>query len=155
MIKNKSRRTSALITLEVQKDITSKGWLCMRSEEEAAYDLIVDMGLDENNQRVFETIQVKKHLRTSSRPNNGKGEPVSTNGKSRNSYNYFDEDVTYLASINNHNRVYYIHKDDYKYKTQSQLKNAKESIFPVNEKMQGYRVDTETYSLPTLVEHMS
>ena len=75
MIDNKSRQTAALITLDVTRDITSKGWICMRSEEEAPYDLIVDMGLD-NNKRVFATIQVKKDLRTTSRPNGGKGEPV-------------------------------------------------------------------------------
>ena len=144
MIKNKSRQTAAMITLDVQKNITSKGWLCMRSEEEAPYDLIVDMGLDENNQREFVTVQVKKNLRTTSRPNSGKGEPVAKNGKDRNSYYYYDEDVTYLATVNEHGRVVYYHKDIYKYMTPIQLKRSNECIFPVNDKIQGYRISIES-----------
>ena len=143
MIKNKSRQTAAMITLDVQKDITSKGWSCMRSEEEAPYDLIVDMGLDEGNQRKFVTIQVKKDLRTTSRPNGGKGEPVAKNGKDRNSYNYYDEDVTYLSTVNKHGRVVYYHKDTYRYMSSAQLKKANECIFPINDKIQGYRVSVE------------
>ena len=49
--------------------------------------------LDDDNKRVFVTFQVKKDLRTTSRPNGGKGEPVARNGKDRNSYNYYDEDI--------------------------------------------------------------
>ena len=142
MIDNKSRQTAALITLDVTRDITSKGWICMRSEEEAPYDLIVDMGLD-NNKRVFATIQVKKDLRTTSRPNGGKGEPVAKNGKDRNSYNYYDEDVTYLSTVNKHGRVVYYHKDTYRYMSSTQLKKSNECIFPINDKIQGYRVSVE------------
>ena len=150
MIKNKSRMTAAMITLDVQKDITSKGWSCMRSEEEAPYDLIVDIGLNNDNQREFATIQVKKELRTTSRPNGGKGEPVARNGKDRNSYNYFDEDVTYLATVNKHGRVVYYHKNQYQYLTPTQLKRTNESIFPMNNKVQGYRVNTQLNENNTL-----
>ena len=73
------------------------------------------MGLDDDNKRVFVTFQVKKDLRTTSRPNGGKGEPVARNGKDRNSYNYYDEDITYLE--NKHGRVVYYHKEQYKYLT--------------------------------------
>ena len=152
MIKNKSRQTSHMILLEVQKDITSKGWLCMRGEEESPYDLITDMGLDDDNKRVFVTFQVKKDLRTTSRPNGGKGEPVARNGKDRNSYNYYDEDITYLATVNKHGRVVYYHKEQYKYLTPSQLKNANESVLPTNTKMQGYRVNTTVTNNSTLEE---
>ena len=152
MIKNKSRQTSHMILLEVQRDINSKGWLCMRGEEESPYDLITDMGLDDNNKRVFATFQVKKDLRTTSRPNGGKGEPVAKNGKDRNSYNYYDEDITYLATVNKHGRVIYYHRDQYKYLTPSQLKNANESVLPINTKMQGYRVNTSITQNNTLEE---
>ena len=141
-----------MILLEVQKDITSKGWLCMRGEEESPYDLITDMGLDDDNKRVFVTFQVKKDLRTTSRPNGGKGEPVARNGKDRNSYNYYDEDITYLATVNKHGRVVYYHKEQYKYLTPSQLKNANESVLPTNTKMQGYRVNTTVTNNSTLEE---
>ena len=68
-----------------------------------------------DGKREFITIQIKKDLRTTSRPNGGKGEPVSINGLNRNSYNYYDVGVTYLASLNKYGDVEYIHKDDYKY----------------------------------------
>ena len=137
MIKNKSRQTAAMITLDVQKDITSRGWSCMRSEEEAVYDLIVDMGIVDGK-REFVTIQVKTSLRTTSR-SGGANEPVSKNGKNRNSYSYYDEDVTYLASLNKFGEVEYIHKDDYKYKTTKQLKSANRSNFPWNQEMYGHK----------------
>ena len=140
MIKNKSRQTSMLVTLEVQKDLTNRGWMVMRSEEESPYDLIVDMGVNEQSIRQFVTIQVKKNIRTSSRPSPYKDvEPVSINGKNRNNYWYCDEDITYLATIKN-NRVVYYHKNDYQKLTPSQLNKINESVFPVNNKMNSYSV---------------
>ena len=138
MIKNKSRQTAALITLKIQMDLTEKGWLVMRSEEEAPYDLIVDFGVNDSGQREFVTVQVKKDLRTTSRPGGGKGEPVSSGGKNRNSYNYYDEDVTYLATVKKDKVIYY-HKDQYKYSTTKELKKLEEAIIPVNKKMSNYR----------------
>ena len=138
MIKNKSRQTAALITLKIQLDLTKKGWLVMRSEEEAPYDLIVDFGVNDSGQREFATVQVKKDLRTTSRPGGGKGEPVSSGGKNRNSYNYYDEDVTYLATVKDDKVIYY-HKDQYKYSTTKELKKLEEAIIPVNKKMSNYR----------------
>lgn len=150
MIKNKSRQTAAMITLDVQKDITSRGWSCMRSEEEAVYDLIVDMGIVDGK-REFVTIQVKTSLRTTSR-SGGANEPVSKNGKNRNSYSYYDEDVTYLASLNKFGEVEYIHKDDYKYMTTSQLSRASRTTFPINEEMYGYRSSVNSGTLVSLFE---
>ncbi len=138
MIGNKSRQTAALLTLKIQLDLTEKGWSVMRSEEEAPYDLIVDFGLDDSGQRKFATVQVKKNLRTTARPGGGKGEPVSAGGKNRNSYNYYDEDVTYLATVVNDKVIYY-HKDQYKYSTTKELKKLEEAIIPVNKKMSNYR----------------
>ena len=138
MIGNKSRQTAALLTLKIQLDLTEKGWSVMRSEEEAPYDLIVDFGVNDSGQREFVTVQVKKDLRTTSRPGGGKGEPVSSGGKNRNSYNYYDEDVTYLATVKDDKVIYY-HKDQYKYSTTKELKKLEEAIIPVNKKMSNYR----------------
>ena len=137
MIGNKSKQTAALITLRIQTDLTEKGWSVVRSEEEAPYDLIVDFGVNDGK-REFATIQVKKDLRTTSRPGGGKGEPVSSGGKDRNSYNYYDEDITYLATVKD-DRVIYYHKDQYRYSTPSQLKKLNESVIPINQKIISYR----------------
>ena len=104
------------------------------------------MGLD-NNKRVFATIQVKKDLRTTSRPNGGKGEPVTKNGKERNSYSYYDKDVTYLATVNKDGVVVYYHKDQYQYLTPKELKRVKPAIFPVNDKMYSYRKPIENIKI--------
>ena len=138
MIKNKSKQTYFLLEQKVLFDIISKGWIAILTPPETPYDLIVDMGIMDGV-RKFVTIQIKKTLRTTSRPGNGKDEPVSTNGISRNSYNYYDEDVTYLASLNKYGDVEYIHKEDYKYKTESQLKKANRSSFPINSCITSYR----------------
>ena len=137
-ITNKSRQTSMNTTLRVQLDLNEKGWIVMRSEEECAYDLIVDRGLVEGV-RVFQTIQVKTSPRTSSRPSAGKDtERVSIGGKTRNNYWYYDEDVTFIASVINDEVVYW-HKNDYGYKKPSDFKKIKRYYFPINENMFSYR----------------
>ena len=149
MIGNKSRQTAALLTLKIQLDLTEKGWSVMRSEEEAPYDLIVDFGVNDSGQREFATVQVKKDLRTTSRPGGGKGEPVSSGGKNRNSYNYYDEDVTYLATVKDDKVIYY-HKDQYRYSTPSQLKKLDEAVIPINDRMNTYRVSYQPIPLSEL-----
>jgi len=125
-------------TLKVQLHLNSLGWMVMRSEEECSYDLIVDMGLVEGK-REFCTIQVKTTPRTSSRPSAGRdGESVSNNGKTRNNYWYYDEDVTLIASIIDDEVVYW-HRNDYKYRKPSEFKNMKRYNFPLNKKMFSYR----------------
>ena len=150
MIDNQSRKTAQTITLQVQLDITDRGWLVMRGEEESPYDLIVDLGLDESDCRNFVTIQVKKDLRTSSRPSPEKeNEPVSVGGKNRNSYWYFDKDVTYLATVKNGEVIYY-HKSDYQKLSPTELKRANQSIFPINKNMFSYRREVSTIDRPSL-----
>jgi hypothetical protein len=138
LIKEQSKQTYFLLEQKVLTNITENGWIGILTPSETPYDIIVDMGVVDGEKK-FATIQVKKKLRTTSRPNGGKGEPVAKNGKDRNSYNYYDEDVTYLASLNKYGEVEYIHKEDYKYKTESQLKNASRSKFPTNNNMTSYR----------------
>ena len=137
MIKEQSKQTYFLLEQKVLMDITKKGWIGIPTPPETPYDIAVDMGIIDD-ERVFVTIQIKKELRTTSRSGNGK-EPVSTGGISRNSYSYYDEDITYLASENKFGEIEYIHKDDYKYKTPSQLKKANRSSFPINSSMTSYR----------------
>ena len=138
MIKEQSKQTYFLLEQKVLMDITQKGWIGISTPPETSYDIVVDMGVVDGK-REFVTIQIKKDLRTTSRPGNGKSEPVSRNGKNRNSYNYYDEDVTYLATLNKYGDVEYIHKEDYKYKTESQLKKANRSSFPINSCITSYR----------------
>mgnify|MGYP003654581941 CR=1 FL=1 len=138
MIKEKSKQTYFLLEQKVLMDITEKGWIGIPTPPETPYDIVVDMGIIDGEKK-FVTIQIKKDLRTTSRPGNGKDEPVSIGGISRNSYSYYDEDITYLASLNKFGDVYYIHKDDYKYKTSAQLKKANKLSFPINSFMTSYR----------------
>ena len=145
MIKEQSKKTYFLLEQRVLMDITERGWIGIPTPPETPYDIVVDMGVVDGK-REFATIQIKKSLRTTSRPGNGKGEPVSTNGISRNSYNYYDEDVTYLASLNKYGDVEYIHKEDYKYKTEAQLKKANRTNFPINSNMTSYRKPRQNVS---------
>ena len=149
MIKEQSKQTYFLLEQKVLLDITEKGWIGILTPPETSYDIIVDMGVVDGK-REFVTIQIKKDLRTTSRPSSGKNEPVSTNGKNRNSYYYYDEDITYLASLNNYGEVEYIHKEDYKYKTPAQLKKANRSNFPINSNMTSYRKTQQTDNVVTL-----
>lgn len=138
MIKEQSKQTYFLLEQKVLFDITEKGWIAIATPPDTPYDLIVDMGVIDGK-REFITIQIKKDLRTTSRPNGGRGEPVSINGIDRNSYNYYDLDVTYLASLNKYGDVEYVHKDDYKYLSPPKLKQANRSKLPVNTFMTSYR----------------
>ena len=145
MIKEQSKQTYFLLEQKVLMDITQKGWVGISTPPETSYDIVVDMGVVDGK-REFVTIQIKKDLRTTSRPGNGRGEPVSRNGKNRNSYNYYDEDVTYLATLNKYGDVEYIHKEDYKYKTEAQLKKANRTNFPINSNMTSYRKPRQNVS---------
>jgi hypothetical protein len=120
MIENQSRITGEVVQQTIKLDLTKRGFFVMEGPLEAPYDLVVDIGLVDGKQ-IFKTIQVKTNIRTTSRPGNGKGEPVSTNGKNRNSYNYYDKDISFLASLDEHGEPYYIEKEKYKYKSSSEL----------------------------------
>tara|TARA_R110000796_G_C14248516_1_gene398256 strand:- start:49 stop:507 length:459 start_codon:yes stop_codon:yes gene_type:complete len=145
MIINKSRQTGLYILLKVQEDLTKRGWIAIRSEEEQPYDLIVDMGIVDE-ERVFFTIQVKQKPRTSSRPGVGHDyERVSVNGKSRNNYWYEDENITLISSIVDGEVVYW-HKDDYKKKKPIAFKSMKRYEFPINEKMFSYKRPQQVHS---------
>tara|TARA_B100001175_G_C18948339_1_gene374704 strand:- start:8 stop:478 length:471 start_codon:yes stop_codon:yes gene_type:complete len=145
MMENQSRQTAEITLQEVKLDLIKRGWFVSNAPEEAPYDLAVDLGLDEKNERIWYTVQVKTDLRTTSRPSEGKDEPVSSNGKNRNSYYYFDKDITLLATYDfKKQRVIYIHKNDYGYLKPGKLKKANEYNFPINENMTPYRKNNST-----------
>ena len=155
MIENQSRQTSARILQLIKLDITDRGWYVMDAPEECPYDLVADIGY-ENGNRIIITIQVKKNLRTTSRPSGGKGEPVSDNGKYRNSYYYYDKDVTLLATYDfKKQRAIYIHKNDYRYLKPKELKKVNEYNFPTNENMSSYRKTNSTNLKPIDVFEVS
>ena len=54
--------------------------------------------------------------------------------------------MTYLASLNKYGDVEYIHKEDYKYKTEAQLKKANRTNFPINSNMTSYRKPRQNVS---------
>ena len=137
MIKNQSKQTYFLLEQKVLMDITQRGWIGIPTPPETSYDIIVDMGVVDGK-RKFVTVQIKKVLRTTSRPGYGKSERVSLNGKNRNSYNYYDEDVTYLAHEDSNGKIQYIHKNQYTYLNQAQVKNCNPSDFPINVNMYSY-----------------
>ena len=156
MMENKSRQTAQINLQQVKLDIIKRGWFVCEAPEEAPYDLAVDLGLDEKNERIWYTVQVKTDLRTTSRPSNGKGEPVSSNGKDRNSYYYYDKDITLLAPYDlKKETVIYIHKDYYKYLQPGQLKKVNEYNFPTNKNMTSYRKDALPNINPITVEEVS
>ena len=139
MIENQSRKNSAKVLQLIKLDITDRGWYVMDAPEECPYDIAAEIGY-KNGNRVILTIQVKKDLRTTSSPSGGKGEPVSSNGKDRNSYHYYDKDITLLATYDfKKQRVIYIHKNDNKYLKPKELKKTNEYNFPINENMYSYR----------------
>ena len=149
MIENQSRKTAQINLQEVKLDIIKRGWFVLEASEEAPYDLAVDLGLDEKNERIWYTIQVKDELRTTNRPSGGKGEPVSSNGKDRNNYYYYDKDITLLATYDfKKQRVIYIHKNDYRYLKPKDLKKVNEYNFPINENMSSYRKTNSTSPKP-------
>ena len=155
MIGNKSRQSSEIVFQEVKLDIIKRGWFVLDAPEECPYDLAVDLGVS-NDKREFVTVQVKKSLKTTSRPDKGKGEPVSSGGKDRNSYYYYDKDVTLLATYDfKKQRVIYIHKNDYKYLKPKELKKTNEYNFPINENMSSYRKTDSTNLKPINVFEVS
>ena len=156
MMENQSRQTAQINLQEVKLDIIKRGWFVFEASEECPYDLAVDLGLDEKNERIWHTVQVKTDLRTTSRPSGGKGEPVSSNGKDRNSYYYYDKDITLLATYDfKKQRVIYIHKNDYRYLKPKDLKKVNEYNFPINENMSSYRKTNSTSPKPIDVYEVS
>tara|TARA_B100001559_G_C16401226_1_gene575882 strand:+ start:263 stop:769 length:507 start_codon:yes stop_codon:yes gene_type:complete len=136
---NKSRITARITHDKVKLDLLARGWIPIDAAEEQPFDIILDVGIHDDA-RLFQTIQVKTwtSLKTSSRVFNS-FEPVSLGGKARNSYNYYDQHIDWIATVKeNEDRVVYWNRDTYQYKTSSQLKKTTPIDFPINHKVYDY-----------------
>lgn len=143
MIPNKSKQTSSVLEQKVILDILEKGWMSIPCPPETQFDVIADLGV-QNGKRKLVTIQVKQTPRTTSRPNDAKNE-------SRNSYSYYDVGVDYLATEEK-GKIVYIHRDDFRYLKEGELKRVRRTPFPVNENMFSYRKPVDKKIDSTLKE---
>ena len=152
---NKSRITARITHDKVKLDLLSRGWLSIEAAEEQPFDLIIDVGIH-NDARLFQTIQVKSwtSLKTCSRVATT-FEPVSLGGKARNSYNYYDQYIDWIATVKeNEDRVVYWNRDTYQKKTPNQLKKTTPINFPINEDVYDY-VKPETVTCTDIVDGYS
>ena len=157
-----SKLTGEITQKDVERDILSRGWQPITSALEQPYDIIVDLGIDfEEEKRFFQTIQVKSwnSLKTNTRPYT-ECEIVSVNGKRRNNYDYYDECIDWIASVNlATKRVVYWSRNAYQKKSPSQLKKTDPQEFPINEGVSPYRNPTykeeNIFSNSSLLEYMS
>ena len=134
---NKSTITARLTHTKVKLDLLNRGWIPIDAAEEQPFDIILDVGIH-NDARRFQTVQVKSWsaLKTSSRT--GATEPVSAQGKTRNNYDYYDECIDWIATVNENNRVMYWNRNTYQRKTPAQLKKTTPTDFPFNDNVYDY-----------------
>ena len=134
---NKSTITARITHNKVKLDLLNRGWIPIDAAEEQPFDIILDVGLH-NDTRRFQTLQVKSWsaLKTSSRT--GALEPVSAQGKTRNNYDYYDECIDWIATVNENNRVMYWNRNTYQRKTPAQLKKTTPIDFPFNDNVYDY-----------------
>ena len=157
LIISQSRLTAAGTHQKVKLDLISKGWIPTDAAEEQPFDIIVDMGIDnESEKRIFQTLQVKswKTLKTSSRPSGGK-EKVSEGGKERNSYWYYDQYIDWIVSVNpKTNTVVYWDRKIYQKKSAGQLKKTTPIDFPKNNGVFEYASPVQIKENDTLYNFM-
>ena len=134
---NKSTITARITHNKVKLDLLNRGWISIDAAEEQPFDIILDVGIH-NDARRFQTLQVKSWsaLKTSSRT--GATEPVSAQGKTRNNYDYYDECIDWIATVNENNRVMYWNRNTYQRKTPAQLKKTTPTDFPFNDNVYDY-----------------
>ena len=135
---NKSTITARITHNKVKLDLLNRGWIPIDAAEEQPFDIILDVGIQHNDTRQFQTLQVKSWsaLKTSSRT--GALEPVSAQGKTRNNYDYYDECIDWIATVNENNRVMYWNRNTYQRKTTAQLKKTTPTDFPFNDNVYDY-----------------
>jgi len=134
MFRNETKASCEISEQTVKLDIIKRGWQVIDAPPECPFDLLVDMGLDENGFRKIETIQVKSSNSgywTKSR-SGGESDIVGRSGKIRNTHNYYDEGITSLAVPIN-GAVSYWPRHVYEYKSSSELKKITPTKFPNND----------------------
>ena len=134
---NKSTITARITHHRVKLDLLNRGWIPIDAAEEQPFDIILDVGIQHNDTRQFQTLQVKSWsaLKTSSRT--GALEPVSAQGKTRNNYDYYDECIDWIATVKD-NRVIYWNRNTYQRKTPAQRKKTTPTDFPFNDNVYDY-----------------
>ena len=133
MFRNETKASCEISEQTVKLDIIKRGWQVIDAPPECPFDLLVDMGLDENGFRKIETIQVKSLTSptwTKSR-SGSESDIVSKSGKIRNTHSYYDEGINWLA-VPITGAVSYWPRHVYEYKSPSQLKKITPSEFPNN-----------------------
>ena len=103
MYRDSSNQSGDRSEITVYLDLIKKGWIVnVPSSRDAVYDLVVDRGTH------FETVQVKTMSGNSiARVVDRSGERVSRNGKTRNSLDYAEHGIHWLAGVKGEEVFYY------------------------------------------------
>lgn len=116
----------------VYTDLIERGWIVNTpSSRDAVYDLLVDLG-----DKVFQTVQVKTMCKNSiAKIIDRSGERVSAHGKVRNSLDYAEHKIDWLAGVRKDGKIFYYKLDNYsKIPTKSFSVNRWDADdFPVSE----------------------
>ena len=110
MYRDSSNQSGDVSEITVYLDLISRGWIVsLPSSRDAVYDMVVDMG-----DGGFQTIQVKTMSGNSiTKIVDRSGERVSHNGKVRNSLDYAEHGIDWLAGVSKDGNVYYYKLDTY------------------------------------------
>ncbi len=109
MYRDSSNQSGDRSEITVYLDLIKKGWIVnVPSSRDAVYDLVVDRG------GRFETVQVKTVSGNSiAKAVDRSGERVSRNGKTRNSIDYAEHGIDWLAGVDKSGNIYYYHISKY------------------------------------------
>ena len=120
MYRDSSNQSGDMSEQIVRLDLIKKGYIVLDpSSRDAIYDLVVDRGSG-----VFETVQAKTMSNNSiTKIVDRSGEKVSANGKTRNSQDYAQHKIDWLAGVNKQGEVYY-----YKLETYSKINKKSFSV---------------------------
>ena len=146
MIRNQSKLTCEISEQTVKLDLIKKGWQTIDAPPECPFDLLIDKGIGDDGRRIIETVQVKSENSdpwTKSRSGRG-SDTYGPNHKQRNTHNYYDEGIDWLA-VPIGNEVHYWSKEQYRYKTKGEVKKTTPTNFPSNQvTLYGTSNDVET-----------
>ena len=137
MYRDISNRSGDLNQQIVATDLIKKGWIVLTpSSRDSVYDFVVDMG-----NKVFQTIQVKTMSDNSiCKFIDRSRERVSYNGKTRNSLDYAEHKIDWIAGVGKDGLIYYYSLETYsKIKSKSfSVKKYQSDTFPINENIKSH-----------------
>ena len=130
MYRDSSNQSGDRSEITVYLDLIKKGWIVnIPSSRDSVYDMVVDVG------GRFETVQVKTMSNNSiARVIDRSGERVSANGKVRNSLDYAEHGIDWLAGVSKDGDIHYYKLDTYRNipSKSFSVKKWKQDGFPVN-----------------------